>query len=374
MRLELTAEQKENQKHFRDFVDTHIAPHADHYDQEEALPAGLIQNLAQQRYLVATLPREAGGADMDMMTYGLLSEEIGRGCASVRNLLAVQGMVAHAISRWGTQAQKQQWLPRIGSGEAIGAFALTEPNIGSDAGSVETTATHSGNAYILSGHKKWISFGQSADVFLVFAQYQGAPAAFLVQRNTPGLSIKPTSGLLGLRASMLAELHLDACQIPQEQMVGKAGMGFSWVASFSLDYGRYSTACGCVGLAQACLDASLHYTHERRQFGTALKDHQLIQQMMTHMVANVAAARLLCYQAGYLRDASDPDAIRATLIAKYFASTLVPQIASNAVQIHGANGCSTDYPIQRYLRDAKIMEIIEGTTQIHELKVAELTK
>jgi alkylation response protein AidB-like acyl-CoA dehydrogenase len=371
MILALTAQQKADQASFRAFVDDYIAPNADRYEREETLPSALIQKLAQQRYLVATLPREAGGAGMDAFTYGLLTEEIGRGCASVRNLLGVSGMVAHAIMRWGSRAQKEKWLPQLGSGDLIAAFALTEPHVGSDAGHIETTATLAGNMYVLHGCKKWISFGQAAHLFLVFAHCDGKPTAFLVERHTPALAVKPISGLLGLRASMLAELHLDGCQIPRENLVGTVGAGFAWVASSALDHGRYSTACGCVGLAQACLDACHCYTQERRQFGVFLKDHQLIQRMMTNMIANVSAGRLLCYQAGYLRQSGDPDAIQATLIAKYFTSTILSQIASDAVQIHGANGCSDDYSVQRYLRDAKIMEIIEGTTQIHQLKIAE---
>ena len=172
---------------------------------------------------------------------------------------------------------------------------------------------------------------------------------------------------------MLGELQLENCQIPKENLVGKIGFGFGFVATTSLDYGRYSTACGCVGLAQACLEASQHYTQQRTQFGVPIKKHQLVQQMMTNMIANVSAARLLCYQAGYLRDQKSPDAIRSTMIAKYFASTTATSIANDAVQLHGANGCGPDYPVQRYLRDAKIQEIIEGTSQIQQIKIAELT-
>lgn len=170
---------------------------------------------------------------------------------------------------------------------------------------------------------------------------------------------------------MLAELHLDNCQIPQENIVGRLGFGFSYVASSALDYGRYSVAWGCVGIAQACLEACIRYTSERKQFGVYLKEHQLIRQMIAEMIANVKAARLLCYQAGYLKDIGEPRAIFETSIAKYFASTMVTKVANDAVQIHGANGCSSEYPVERYLRDAKIMEIIEGSTQIQQITIAE---
>jgi glutaryl-CoA dehydrogenase (non-decarboxylating) len=280
-------------------------------------------------------------------------------------------MVAHVLCKWGSQYQKEHWIPKLASGEAIAAFALSEPNAGSDAKSVETTATPSGNFYILNGKKKWITYGQIADLFLVFTQCEGKPTAFLVEKNRPGLSIKPIVGILGTRASMLAELHLDDCQIPQENLVCRQGFGFSHVASSALDRGRYSVAWGCVGIGQACLEACLQYTSQRQQFGVYLKEHQIIRQMISEAIANVKAARLLCYQAGYLQEIGDPRSISETSIAKYFASTMAVKVASDAVQIHGGNGCSSDYPVERYFRDAKIMEIIEGSTQIQQITIAE---
>jgi len=371
MKLELTPQQKNAQLEFRAFVNAEIVPQANQYDQQERTPPQLIKKLAQTGYLGAVLPQEFSGTGMDMITYGLLNEEIGSGCSSLRSLLTVHCMVAHALCKWGNKSQKNYWLPKLASGELIAAFALSEPNVGSDAKSVETTATLSGDAYILDGHKKWITYGQIADVFLVFAQCEGKPSAFLVEKNSPGLSIKPIFGMLGVRASMLAELHLNDCRIPQENLVGRLGFGFSYVASSALDYGRYSVAWGSVGIAQACLSACIRYTSERKQFGVYLKEHQLMRQMITNMIANVKAARLLCYQAGYLKDTGDPSSIIETSIAKYFASTIASQVASDAVQIHGGNGCSSEYPVERYLRDAKIMEIIEGSTQIQQVTIAE---
>lgn len=373
MNLELTAQQQEDRAGFSDFVDQWIAPSANQHDREEALPDAVLKKLAQERYFVATLPCEAGGRGMDMMTYGLLTEEIGRGCGSIRNLIAVQGMVAHAILKWGSRSQKAEWVPRIGHGEAVAAFALTEPENGSDAGNANTTATLDGNSYVLNGCKKWISFGQRADIFLIFAKHEGKMGAFLVERGTPGFSTRPICGMYGLRASMLGELHMNDCRIPVENVVGKIGFGMDFVATTSLDYGRYSTAWGCVGIAQGCLEASQRHTHERTQFDIPLKNHQLVKQMLTNMIANTEAARLLCQKAGYLRDKKSPDAIRSTMVAKYFASTTATTIANDAVQLHGAQGVGPDSPVQRYLRDAKIQEIIEGSSQIQQIKIAELT-
>jgi glutaryl-CoA dehydrogenase (non-decarboxylating) len=351
---------------FREFVDTQVAPFAGLADRDQLLPTQVIRSLAEAGYLGSTLSREHGGRALDALTYGQLSEEFGRTCQSVRNFVAVVDMVAYAIARWGTPAQAAAWLGRITSGETIAAFALTEPDIGSDAKNVTTTARRDAADAVLTGRKKWISFGQIADLFLVFAQYDGAHTGFLVERNTPGLTITPIEGLLGLRGSMLAELDFDQCRVPLTNMVGLPGMGLLFVASSALEMGRYSTAWGCVGLAQACLDASTSYAADRVQYGTPIADHQLVRRMLADMVTGIAAARSLCRQAGSARTAGDPDAVNQTLIAKYFASTMVNRVADDAVQIHGAQGIGAEFAVQRHLRDARVMEIIEGTTQIHQ--------
>lgn len=370
MRIELTAEQEENQAAFSAFVNREIVPYADIWDREERTPPEAITQLAHLGFLGALIPSENGGRGMDAITFGLLNGEVGRGCSSLRSLLTVHCMVSQTILKWGTRNQKDHWLPKLATGETIAAFGLTEPNAGSDARSLEATARRSGDSYILNGQKIWITYGQLANLFLIFAQCEEGPTAFLIERDTPGFEVKPISGMLGLRASMLAELFMTDCRIPKENLVGKAGLGVSHIGSYALDYGRYSVAWGCAGIIQACLDACLRYTSERKQFGVYLKEHQLIQQMMTGMITNLDAARLLCFQAGYLKSTGDPRSIMETTIAKYFASTMATKVANDAVQIHGANGCSSKFPVQRYLRDARIMEIIEGSTQIQQLTIA----
>lgn len=370
MQIELTSKQKDAQAAFEAFADEAIFPYADQFDREERVPREVIDRFARQGYLGAVLPEDVGGMGLDMITFGLLNEAIGRACSSVRGLLTVQSMVAYALLRWGNPNQKRDWLPRLASGETLGAFALTEPNIGSDAKHIETTAERRGDSFIINGRKKWITFGQLADVFLVFTQCEGKHAAFLVERDRPGLSTKPLLGLLGTRASMIAEVHLDSCEVPRENMIGGRGFGIIGVALSALDLGRYTIAWGSVGIGQACLNASLKYASERRQFGEPLQRHQLIQEMIANMVTQVKAARLLCYRAGYLKDIDDPSATAETLVAKYFASTMAPRVASDAVQIHGGNGCGSDYPVQRYLRDAKVMEIIEGSNQMQQVMIS----
>jgi glutaryl-CoA dehydrogenase (non-decarboxylating) len=373
MRIELTSEQKGAQAEFRAFADRHISPFADQFDREERISADLIGQLAQSKYLGAMLPEEYGGRGSDMITFGLLNQEIGRACSSTRSLLTVHGMVSYAILRWGNERQKQRWLPQLANGQRLAAFALTEPNVGSDAEHVETTAERDADCYVLNGRKKWITFGQIADLFLVFAQCQGKPSAFLVERGCPGLTTTPMQGILGTRASMIAQVDLNACQVPKECMIGGLGFGISAIALSALDIGRYSVAWGCVGIGQACLEASLAYASERKQFGEPLKHYQLIQEMITNMVTQVKAARLLCYHAGYLKDIGDAGSTAETLVAKYFASTMAARSASDAVQIHGGNGCGSEYPVQRYLRDAKVMEIIEGSNQMQQIMISRNT-
>ncbi|WP_375501057.1 acyl-CoA dehydrogenase family protein [uncultured Nostoc sp.] len=271
MKLELSTQQKNAQAKFRAFVNEEICPSAGEWDRKEFTPPELIKKITEHGFLGAILPQEYGGKGMDMITYGILNEEIGRGCSSVRSLLTVHNMVAYALCKWGNKSQKEYWLPKFASGEIIAAFALSEPHVGSDAKSVETTATLAGDAYILNGQKKWITYGQIADVFLVFAKCEGKPTAFLVEKNSPGLLVKPMSGILGVRASMSAELLFNNCHVSSENLVGKLGFGFSYIASSALDYGRYSVASGCVGIAQACLEACIKYTNERKQFGVYLK-------------------------------------------------------------------------------------------------------
>lgn len=371
MELTLTEQQKESQALFRAFVNSEIVPSADQNDREARTPPELLAKIAQSGYLGAMIPCQFGGQGWDMVTLGILSEELGRGCSSIRSLLTVHCMVAYALLRWGREEQRARWLPQLASGRTIGAFGLSEPQIGSDAKSIETSAEARGDFYVLNGHKKWTTYGQIAHLFLLFANCNGKVSAFLVERGTPGFSIEPLNGITGTRASMLGELFLRDCHIPKENMIGGRGFGLASVGTSALDIGRYTVACGCVGLAQACLDACVAYTSERRQFGAYLKDFQLIQHMITDMITYTQAARLLCHHAGSLKDAGDPSTIIQTWIAKYFASTSAVKAANDAVQIHGANGCTEAYPVQRYLRDAKVMEIIEGSTQIQQTTIAQ---
>jgi alkylation response protein AidB-like acyl-CoA dehydrogenase len=371
MQVEFSAAELEARAAFRAFVQEHVAPHAGAWDRAGRVPDALVDRLREQRLLGAPLSREWGGGGMDPVTYGLLTEEMGRGCSSVRSLLTVHDMVAQTLARWGSRELKETYLPRLARGELLGALALSEPEVGSDAAGVRTRARLEGDEYVLDGRKKWTTFGQIADLFLVLARSgEDQLTALLVPAGAPGLARRPLPEMVGTRASLLAEIGLEGCRVPRGHVLGRPGFGFSHVISTALDHGRYSVAWGAVGIAQACLDACLDYTARRTQFGAALREHQLVRRALSDMITEVRAARLLCCRAGHLRRGADPLATGETMIAKYFAARTAVRAAGDAVQLHGANGLSQEYPLERYLRDAKVTEIIEGSTQIQQDVIA----
>jgi glutaryl-CoA dehydrogenase (non-decarboxylating) len=355
---------------FKEFVEKEIVPFADLYDCDEKIPPELINKISSAGYFGSFLSYEEGGRNLDMISYGYLNEEFGRASVSVKSLLTVQDMVISSIQKMGTVKQKAEYLPNLISGKTIAAFCLTEPNSGSDAKNYFTTAENINGSFLINGKKRWISFGQIADLFLVIADCQGSAAAFLIDKNTPGMKIKHITGMLGVRASMLADVEFKNCLIPKENILGSIGAGFTFIVLPALNLGRYTIAWGCVGISRASLEASLAYAKNRLQFGKQLIDHQLIQEMITNMIANTKASRLLCINAGNLLEKNHPNAVDEILIAKYFSSLQAVKSSSDAVQILGALGCSSESSVQRYFRDAKIMEIIEGTTQIHQILIA----
>lgn len=369
MRLELSPAEAAARQEFRGFVAAKIAPFAGEWDRQGELPLEIVAALKERGWLGAPLPREAGGGGMDAIVYGLLTEELGRGCSSVRSLLTVHDMVSLALARWGSAEVKSELVPPLARGERLAALALTEPEAGSDAAAVATTARREGDGYVLDGVKKWITFGEIADEFLVLARLDGQLAAFAVPATAPGFAREPIRHMVGTRASRLALIELRECRVGAERLVGRPGFGLSHVVASALDHGRYSVAWGAVGIAQACLDACLDYTARRRQGGAEIRDHQLVRRKLTDMIVNVRAARLLCYRAGYLRRTRDPGAVPETMIAKYFASRAATRAANDAVQLHGAHGLSERYPLERYLRDARVTEIIEGSTEIQQISI-----
>ena len=370
MKIEYTDIQQEFELKVKIFAEQIIKPNAAFIDKSEYIPKEVIGAMIDHGYLGSMIPKEYGGMGLDSISIGILNEIIGGACSSTRSLLTVHGMVSLAILRWGSEKQKKYLLPKLAKGEIIGAFALTEPDTGSDAKSIKTIATDYKNGYILNGTKKWITMGQIATIFLVFAKYKDKVTAFLLEKDNLGLVINHMGGLIGARGSMIAELNINNCKIPRDNIIGNPGIGLSHVALSSLDYGRFTIACGNVGLAQSCLEESIQYARKRKQFNEVICKHQLVQKMITEMIVDIEAGRLLCNKAGYLRDNKSPDSIMQVWIAKYYTSLMANRVANFALQIHGAKGCSDDYPLERYLRDSKVSEIIEGTTQIHEVMIA----
>ncbi len=367
MWLRLSDEQRHARSTYRRFADQHVVPYADSWDRAGEMPRSAIDQLIEAGYLGALLPTEVGGGGLDPLLYGLLTEQIGRGCSSLRSLMTVHDMVGVAVSRWGSDALQQEFLPRLASCEVLGALAVSEPDVGSDAASVTLRARRDGEDYLLDGTKRWITYGRMADVILTLARAdEGALTAFLVDARAPGLTRHPLE-MTGTRASMVAELRFDSCRVPARRVVGRVGFGLSHVMATALDHGRYSVAWGSVGLAQACLDLSMSYTNERHQFGKRLAEHQLVSRQLAEMIAGSQAARLLCCRAATLRQEGEPAAVSETQLAKYFASRVAVDASNRAVQLHGAQGISADSPLGRFLRDAKVAEIIEGSSQIMQV-------
>jgi glutaryl-CoA dehydrogenase (non-decarboxylating) len=370
--LGLSAAQEQYYELALSFARQVIEPRAARFDEEEAIPDDVIRAVGREGYCAPNIDERYGGRRVDNICVGLLHAAIGSACSSVRSILTAHGMVCEVLNRWGTPTQRSKWLPALASGEAIAAFGLTETEAGSDAKAISATAVRRGTGFALSGCKHWVTAGRIAQIFLVFAKCDGRDTAFLIERDTPGLTIAPATGMLGLRGAMLASVAMDGCEVPFDQQVGGFGFGIDAVAAHALDYGRYTVAWGCLGIAHACLDKSTSHAAARLQHGKCLREHQLISAILSGMVVGVRSTALMCMHAGRLRDLEHPHSLWETCAAKYAASTMCAGIASDTVQLHGAIGCSAGHSAQRCYRDAKIMEIIEGSTQIQQLLIARL--
>jgi alkylation response protein AidB-like acyl-CoA dehydrogenase len=369
--LELTDEQRLIAESAREFADREIIPRARDNDRQSRFDLELARKMGEVGYLGAPVAEQYGGRGLDYVSYGLIVEQIGRGDSSARTVVSVvTSLVCGSIERWGSEDQKRRWLPRLCSGEGLGCFALTEPDTGSDAASVRTRATRTDSGWEISGQKMWISLGNFAEIALVFAQTEPGSghrgmACFLVPTDTKGYSAQEIHGKLGLRASDTASIALDEVEVTDDAMLGEVGDGFK-VAMSALDGGRYSVAAGCVGICDGCVDASVRYATERRQFGVPIASFQLVQELIADMVVQRDAARLLVWRAGILKDAGKPNTVE-TSIAKLYATEAAVACANAAIQVHGGSGYVDDYPVERYLRDARVTTLYEGTSQIHKL-------
>jgi butyryl-CoA dehydrogenase len=371
MDLELTDEQRLIEETAREFTDREIVPRARDNDRAARFDRELARELGEMGYLGAPVAEQYGGRGLDYVTYALIVEQVGRGDSAMRTVVSVQtSLVCGSIERWGGEAQKRTWLPRLCSGEALGCFALTEPDTGSDAASLRTRARRNGEGWTISGQKMWISLGNVAEVALVFAQtdpdkgHRGL-ACFLVPTSADGFETQEIHGKLGLRASDTASISLDDVRVGEDAMLGEIGDGFK-VAMSALDSGRYSVAAGCVGICDGCVDASVAYSTERKQFGVPIARFQLVQELIAEMVVKRDAGRLLVWRAGILKDAGEPNTVE-TSIAKLYATEAAVECANAAIQVHGGSGYVDDHPVERYLRDARVTTLYEGTSQIHKL-------
>ena len=371
MDFQLTDEQRLISETARDFADNEIAPRVRENDRAARFDRELATKLGEIGFLGAPVAEEYGGRGLDYLSYALIVEQVGRADSSARTVVSVQtSLVAGSIEKWGTEEQKREWLPRLCSGEALGCFGLTEPDAGSDPASMRTRAKKTDSGWTISGNKMWISMGSVAELALIFAQtdpekkHRGL-ACFMVPTETAGYSAQEIHGKLGLRSSDTAEISLDDVEVPDDALLGEVGDGFK-IAMSSLDNGRYSVAAGCVGICDGCVDASVAYAKERRQFGVPIASFQLVQELIADMIVKRDAARLLVYRAGDLKDRGVRNTVE-TSIAKYYATEAAVECANAAIQVHGGSGYVDDYPVERYLRDARVTTLYEGTSQIQKL-------
>jgi alkylation response protein AidB-like acyl-CoA dehydrogenase len=372
MDLRLTQDQEQVRAGAREFVDKEVVPHARDWDRAEAVDRALVGKLGATGFLGLTIPEEYGGSGGDHVTYALVLEELGRGDGAVRGIVSVSlGLVTKTILTHGTEEQKRRWLPRLCAGEAVGCFALTEPDTGSDAAALATRAVRDGDDWVLTGSKIFITNGTWAGVALVFARTGGdgpkGITAFLVPTDSPGFTRTEIHGKLGLRGQATAELAFDGVRVPDSARLGEEGKGFR-IAMGTLDKGRISVAAGCVGTAQGCLEAAVRYAGERRQFGRPIAGFQLVQEMLAEMAVETDAARLLVLRAADLVDRGEPFGTEASM-AKLFASETAVKAANHAIQVFGGYGYVDEYPVGKYLRDARVTTLYEGTSQIQKLLI-----
>ncbi|MEU7750544.1 acyl-CoA dehydrogenase family protein [Micromonospora sp. NPDC049101] len=372
MDLTLSAEQAAVRQLAAEFADRELVPHAAAWDRRESVDPAIVGLLGDLGFLGLTIAEADGGSGGDHLAYCLVLEELGRGDSAVRGIVSVSlGLVAKSIAAHGTAEQRAEWLPRLCAGTALGCFALTEPDSGSDAAALRTRAVRDGTDWLLTGTKTFITNGTTADVALVFARTGGpghrGVTAFLVPTDSPGLARREIHGKLGLRGQATGELRLDEVRVPDAARLGAEGGGFR-LALATLAKGRMSVAAGCVGIAQGCLDAAVGYAGQRTQFGKPIAGHQLVQQLLAAIAVDTAAARLLVWQVADLIDRDQPYATEASM-AKLFASEAAVRAANNAVQVFGGYGYIDEYPVGKYLRDARVATLYEGTSQIQQLLI-----
>jgi len=372
--LGLTEEQKLLQKTVREFAESEVKPLARHLDETGEFPRENFRKAAELGLTAVAIPEAEGGAGFDHVSYAIVIEEISRVCASTGTILSVQNsLFCDPVHRFGTPEQKRRFLGPFARGEKIGCYALTEPHAGSNAAALRTVAVRKGDRYVVNGTKAWITNGGVADAVIAYVNTDQAKGekgitALLVERGTPGFRVGKEEKKLGINATACVELSFTDCEIPVENRVGKEGEGYK-VALSTLDGGRIGIASQAVGIAQGAFEEALRYSHERQAFGGPISQFQAIQFMLADMSTEIEAARLLARRAAWKQDTGARFSMEAAM-AKLFASEMATRVTHKAIQIHGGNGYSREYPVERMYRDARITEIYEGTSEIQRLVIS----
>ena len=374
MDLYLTEEQKLLQQTVRDFVEAEIKPLARELDETGQFPHDSFRKAAELGLTGVAIPENEGGAGFDHVSYSIVVEEISRACASTGVILSVQNsLYCHPVHHFGTDEQKRKFLVPFAKGERIGCFALTEPHAGSNAAALRTSAVPHGDCYIVNGTKSWITNGGAADAAIVFVNTEPSKrekgiTALIVERDTPGFNVGKEEKKLGINATACAELSFAECTVPLHNRIGNEGEGYK-IALSTLDAGRIGIGAQATGIAQGALDHAVAYAQQRQAFGHSIADFQAIRFMLADMATEIDAARLLVRKAAWKQDSGSRFSMDASM-AKLFASEMATRVTHKAIQIHGGNGYSREYPVERMYRDARITEIYEGTSEIQRLVIA----
>ncbi len=363
----LNADQNKVHRELQDFARNLLAADAQAWDIAQELPEGVLRELGKAGYFGAMLPSKYGGLGWGALDYGLLNEAIGAHSVSLTGVINVQTMVAEGILKWGTSDQRERWLPQLASGKLLSAFALSEPGAGSDIEAISTTIAEDGDDLVIDGTKNWITFGDRADLFLVIGKVNGKGAAALVERGTPGLETAPHRDMIGFRAASLGQVRFDGCRVPKSHLLGRVGVAFPFVVPFALDLGRLNIAFTALGMLRTCLELCSEQALRREAFGKRLISHGTISAIIADMGVDFSACEAVCIACANARDRGSLRAMDATMTAKYFVTRAASRHVQNAIQILGASGCQEGSPLARFWGDAKTMEIIEGSNQIHQM-------
>lgn len=358
-----------NEKNLQAYVANNIIPKVKKWEKNQFIDRNIYIELGEKGFLGCNVPLVYGGSEMSMQSIGIINKEFSKASSSIRSVFTTHGMVQHAILKWGTETQRKKWLPKLTSGKLIGSFALAEDNSGSDAGNIAIDIQKEGNCFVINGKKTWVTLGGIADVFLVFGKYNGNTIALLVEKDE-SIQITRNTGLMGLKAAMIADVEFNRTIVSENNMIGSDEAGQKFILPSCLDYGRYTISWASLGIIEECVCICNSFSEKRVQFNEPIKNFELVQKMLTEMITLESVTLAYCKEVAKIRENADFDYVVETMKLKYFSTKTANKITNISMQVLGSRGFTDEYPVERFYRDAKANEIIEGTSQILEILIS----